>query len=342
MSDSKLRLLQIVSKLPIAPRSISAKQLQSMFRSDGQKVGIRTLQRDLQLLIKHSGLEIEQTKPTGRGKEGVGYCFKSGARTIGPRMDYSSALTLVMANEFVAKLMPETVVQAMQPFVAQAESSLGSDRQKVHAGWRNKVRSVPRYMCFEKPSVAQEVYDAVTTALLEDKCIEITYKEREKPYLLHPLALVDRGLETILVAYVQEYGEHRQFMLHRIRNIQRRTFAVKRPKGFDIDELIASGYFSVPLGRTQHNQIKLKIRLFEKKNAINPRVDITGTPLARDQVIELAEDGRSSTVTATVTDTYELRSWLQGLGARVEVIKPPYLRRVMINNINDLQALYPN
>lgn len=322
------------------PNQKSAKSLQNMLAQMGHDVDIRTLQRDLQVLVEKSGLGIEQTRPTGRGKEGVGYCFKKGAKTLGPKMDYPSALTLVMANEYISKLMPDEVSQAMEPFVAQAEASLGQDRKKVHAGWKDKIRSVPRYMCFEKPCIEPEVHSAVTEALLQDRCIEITYKSRQKPYMLHPLALVDRGLETILVAYVEEYKEHRQFMLHRIRTVRTMTFAVKRPPDFNIDELILRGYFSVPIENNQLEPIELKLRLIELPKVSSARLDIMGTPLSKDQKIEVSEDEYSAIVTATVMDTQELRSWILGLGARAEVIEPVHLRRFVAKTIGSLHETY--
>ena len=340
MANSQLRLLRIVSLLPKHPNQKSAKSLQNVLAQMGHDVDIRTLQRDLQTLVEESGLGIEQTRPTGRGKEGVGYCFKKGAKTLGPKMEYPTALTLVMANEYIAKLMPDEVSQAMEPFIAQAEASLGQDHKKVHAGWKDKIRSVPRYMCFEKPIIQPGIHGAVTEALLQDRCIEITYKSRLEPYMLHPLALVDRGLETILVAYVEEYKEHRQFMLHRIRTVRTTTFSVKRPPDFDIDELILHGYFSVPVENSQLEPIELKLRLLEQPDISSARLDIMGTPLSKDQKIEVSEDESSSIVTATVRDTQELRSWILGLGARAEVIEPAYLRQFVAHTIGLLNEKY--
>jgi len=340
MANAQLRLLEIVRHLPRYPRIISTLNLRTALANANHKVGIRTLQRDLQSLVMESRLGIMQTKPTGRGKEGVGYCFKSDAKTFGPTMDHATALTLVMASEYISQMMPQEAVQAMHPYVGQAEGQLNSDRRKVHAGWRNKVRSVPRYLCFQKPDIDEGVYATVTTALLEDKCIEITYKEREKPYLLHPLTLVDRGIETILVAYAEEYKEHRQFMLHRMRSAKPTTFAVKRPKDFDIDTLIETGYFSVPLDNKRNTPIKLKLQLFKRHDGALPWIDVLGTPLSADQEVKPLGDNTTATLTATVRDTQELRSWLLGLGAQLEVIKPTYLRRFIRETVDVLGGRY--
>jgi predicted DNA-binding transcriptional regulator YafY len=254
-------------------------------------------------------------------------------------MEPSTALTLVMASEFASKLMPEEVSTAMRPYVRQAENTLNAFGKK-HENWKGKVRSVPRYLCFQKPDADPEIYHTVTNALLNDKRIVITYKEREASYQLHPLALVDRGLETILVAYVEEYEEHRQFMLHRINTAKASTISFKRPADFDIDKLIEEKYFSVPLDNDNYEPIKIEFKLFVRPDGAEPWLDIEGTPLSSDQLVQRSEDRQSATVSATVRDTQELRSWLLGLGAQLEVTEPAYLRQFMADSAEVLLDRY--
>jgi predicted DNA-binding transcriptional regulator YafY len=340
VANSHLRLLQIAQLLPMYPHSKTAREIKQKLQEIGQDVRTRTLQRDLLVLMDSPELDIRMTAPTGRGKEGLGYCYRQGAKTLGPEMDISTALSLVMANEHAAKHMPEEVVDAMQPFIAQAQSSLSNPHQRAHASWQNKVRSVPRYQRFQKPTIAPGIYTTVADALHNDHCIEITYQDRDKPYLLHPLALVDRGLETILVAYAQECGEHRQFMLHRIHTVTSTTKPVTRPTDFDIDQLIEDGYFSVPLNNKKSPNIKLEVRLFEQDSITSVSMDVSATPLSSDQKTTLTKDGKSALVKATVKDTQELRTWLLGMGASAEVLKPVYLRRHIAQVIGGMGSRY--
>ena len=342
MADSQLRLLHLATLLPTYPKSKTRDQLrESLYRNYGHVVGVRTLQRDLRTLLDDAYLCVMQTDPTGKGREGLGYCYGKTASTIGPKMEPSTALTLVMASEYASKLMPEEVSEAMRPYVRQAENTLNASGKK-YGGWKEKVRSVPRYLCFLKPDVDEQIYHAATTALLNEKCLVITYKERTKPYQLHPLALVDRGLETILVAYVEEYREHRQFMLHRINTAITTTTSFKRPAEFEVDKLIEEGYFSVPLDNDNYEPMTLKLRLFVRPDGAEPWLDIEGTPLSQDQVVQRSEDRRSATVSATVRDTQELRSWLLGQGAQLEVTEPAYLRQFMADSSAVLWDRYKN
>ena len=106
------------------------------------------------------------------------------------------------------------------------------------------------------------------------------------------------------------------------------------------DELILHGYFSVPVENSQLEPIELKLRLLEQPDISSARLDIMGTPLSKDQKIEVSEDESSSIVTATVRDTQELRSWILGLGARAEVIEPAYLRQFVAHTIGLLNEKY--
>ena len=130
------------------------------------------------------------------------------------------------------------------------------------------------------------------------------------------------------MAYVEDYEEHRQFMLHRIDELTvLNNIHFEVPDSFDIDELIEDGYFAVPRDNDSTKQIKLELRLFEEDRTPSAIWDVDGMELSDDQTIEWAEDKNSARVTATVNDTHEFRTWLLGLGSRVEILKPKSLRQ---------------
>ena len=117
-------------------------------------------------------------------------------------------------------------------------------------------------------------------------------------------------------------------MLHRVDELTvLNNIHFEVPKSFDIDELIETGYFAVPRDNDSTKQIKLELRLFEADHTPSAIWDVDGMELSDDQTIEWAKDKRSARVTATVNDTHELRTWLLGLGSRVEIVKPKSLRQ---------------
>ncbi|HNW78941.1 MAG TPA: WYL domain-containing protein, partial [Candidatus Competibacteraceae bacterium] len=66
---------------------------------------------------------------------------------------------------------------------------------------------------------------------------------------------------------------------------------------------------------------------------------LSETPLSDDQAIEML-DAQTYRLRATVTNTLQLRWWLLGFGAQVEVREPASLRADMAGRARALAALY--
>jgi predicted DNA-binding transcriptional regulator YafY len=106
--------------------------------------------------------------------------------------------------------------------------------------------------------------------------------------------------------------------MHRILMASCTIDPAKVPTGFSLDDYIAKSHFEV---RFSDHRIRLQVRL--KKMWANLLAE---APVADDQTVsDDAEDGWS-VVNATVSDTIQLRRWLHGYGAEVEVQMPSSLR----------------
>ena len=66
---------------------------------------------------------------------------------------------------------------------------------------------------------------------------------------------------------------------------------------------------------------------------------LTESPLSHDQTIESEIDGQVQ-ITATVKKTRQLKWWLLGFGAQVEVVKPKRLRNEFIAIANNMVGRY--
>jgi predicted DNA-binding transcriptional regulator YafY len=88
------------------------------------------------------------------------------------------------------------------------------------------------------------------------------------------------------------------------------------PAGFDLDCYIQEGEFAYPVGEP----IRLEA-VFSRGAAFH----LSETPLSADQRVTDLDDARV-VVHATVENTAELRWWLCGFGAEVEVLAPADLR----------------
>jgi predicted DNA-binding transcriptional regulator YafY len=128
---------------------------------------------------------------------------------------------------------------------------------------------------------------------------------------------VQRGAVTYLLATVSTHQDVRLFALHRFQTAEMLDEPVVRPKGFDLDKYIATGAFGFGAG----NEIKLEAAFSHDAAA-----HLYETPLSQDQLLKPLDKERVK-VSATVSDTSQLRWWLLGFGGEVEVLKPNSLRR---------------
>ena len=62
--------------------------------------------------------------------------------------------------------------------------------------------------------------------------------------------------------------------------------------------------------------------------------------MRRNSYLDVSLDNGKIYVKATVSDTAQLRWWLLGFGAQVEVISPKKLREEIIQNAKDMIKVY--
>ncbi len=109
----------------------------------------------------------------------------------------------------------------------------------------------------------------------------------------------------------------RQMLLHRISHAEIIDERVVPPKGFRLDRYIESGGLGFRCGKA----FKLELLVHELVTRT-----LRETPLGKDKKLT-AHDEEYLRLRVTVPDTVELRTWLQGHGPMIEVVKPVRLRR---------------
>lgn len=329
-NDTLLRLLTMLRRIPQHPRQITARELTERLEAEGFEMSKRTVERDLLSLSEIFPLiSNERSRP-------YGWSWSKDAETFAlPTMLPLQALTLELAHDHLATLLPASLLETLAPYFKCADGVLSSGAGvKKLASWRKKVAIVPPNQPLIPPNYPEEIIEAVHSALLSEQQLEINYTSREqgetKTYPVHPLGIVQRGAVTYLVATMYDYTDIRLLAVHRIHSAQVLELPAKTPKKFDLAKYISQGAF----GFYESGEIKLVVRF------TTPAVEhLYETPLSLNQQIEpdLVDWVR---LQATVPDTAQLRWWLLGFGDQAEVMEPLSLRNEFVNMTQSLHGIY--
>lgn len=325
-----IRQWQMLRQIPRHPFKITAKQLYEKLLAENFAVTKRTVERDLQTLSEVFPLvSDERDKPFGWS------WAKDGAVFDLPGISNTEALTFKLVEQHLKPILPASTLAQLQPYFATADKKLHSlSEQSPSHFWLEKVRVIQPTQTLLPPAVDGDAQRTVSEGLLLDKQIKITYQKRGEDgtveYVVHPLGLVERGQIIYLVCTLFTYQDIRILALHRFRSAQLLDEPCQRPAEFSLDGYIASGAF----GFGGEEVIQLEA-IFS-----NPAGDhLYETPLSADQVLMPLDDNHLK-LSATVVNTEQLRWWLLGFGARVEILAPAKLRGGIALTAQESFALY--
>ena len=331
--DTISRLWLVLRNIPRYPQKITVQSLCLKLSSLGLEVTERTLQRDL---LSLSGLfplvSDDREKP-------YGWSWQQDAKSFDlPGLTVNEAMTWVLAEQHLIKMLPTSAVEHMSPYFKSARDRLDSEPQpRLGRNWLNKVRTVQPTQPLIPPVIDADVQRAVSEALLQEHQVEIRYRrkaEREtKLYRVHPLALIQRGSILYLYSRLFDHPNARILALHRIEQVKiLRDQPAVAPEGFDLDNQLAKG----SLGFGQGKQIQVKLRFYEGKGE-----HLNETPMSPDQqIVEHSGPKGVLTVTAIVAETPQLKWWLLGFGDGVEVLAPESLRHELSEMATRMVARY--
>ena len=328
-NDTQLRQYAMLTLIPQHPRQISAREITAQLESQGFEIGKRTIERDLISFSRIFPLiSNERSKP-------YGWSWSKDAKAFAlPSMSPLQALTLKLAHDHLASLLPASLLSTLAPYFKCAEGVLSSgDGVEKLASWREKVAIVSAGQPLTPPNYSEQVIEAVHSALLTEQQIEISYTTREnnqpKTYPAHPLGIVQRGAVTYLVATIYGYKDIRIFAMHRIQEAKLIKENSLKPEGFNLANYIKKGAFEFE----ENGLIKFVVRM-----TMVAAEHLWETPLSLNQQIT-PSNSNWVYVHATVADTSQLRWWLKGFGEAVEVIEPIQIREefsLMSSSINNI------
>lgn len=323
-----LRQWELLKLLPSRGTGKSASELTKSLNDAGYKITKRQVERDLNDLMEAFTLDRDdRSKPHG-------WKWLTGASADLPGMTISEALSLHLVEDTLKPLLPVSMLEGLEGRFRQAEKqliALGKENRK--AKWASKVRTVSPTMPLMPPVIESGVLAAVQEALLADMQLDVDYRtmssEEGKVLRLHPLAMVNRGAVSYLVATTFDYADVRLYALHRMHSATQTSDQVKRPANFDLDEYIREGGLHFSNGNT--------LRLSALVSPALAKI-LEETPLSEDQ--KLKADGDQMKLTATVADSWQFTWWLLSHGASIEVLAPVALRKKIGGILADAAARY--
>ena len=168
------------------------------------------------------------------------------------------------------------------------------------------------------------------------QALDVEYLARSsnnaKAYVLHPHGLVVRHSVTYLLATVNDYDDVRQFPLQRILTATPSKQAYRLQVDFDLQSYIDNGGFGYAAEGAQ-KWVTLRARIDQDAARM-----LSETHLSEQQSFsEPAADGWVE-LTAVVPNDQQTLWWLQGFGARFDVLEPQEWREAIREQARQILA----
>ena len=315
------RQWELLKTLPTRGAGKTAKDLTKTLNDLGFKVSKRQVERDLSELMDSFDIECNSKSIP------YGWRWIREAPVTFPGLTLEEALSMRLIEEAIRPLLPASILKSAEPRFRQATKKLDSLKKTNKVSrWAEKIRVISPALPLLPPEINQEILETIQSALLSEKQLEIEYcsfdDDEAKPLTLHPLAMVQRGPHTYLVATAFSYPDIRLYSLQRVRNAVINDFRAKRPDDFNIDRYIESGALQFSDGNT----LKLEALVDVDLGRI-----LGETPISKDQKLKMIDNKYK--LKATVLDSWQLRWWILSQADGIEVIKPVKLRREIVNSL---------
>jgi predicted DNA-binding transcriptional regulator YafY len=286
----------------------------------------RTVWRDLRAL-QESGFPIYDERDGHRG------LWRVDAKVL-DAVPFPLSLSEVVALLVSRDLLDPTAAGPFTPSVASAFGKLRAllapralevvDRMRASVG----ARAPGAKLAFAAP----DHRPAVEAALAERRTLRIRYHSRERDAetdrRIDPYHLTYFNGGAYVIAHCHRRGTVRTFALERIRaaTVERETFVV--PPDFDVEAYLRDAWGIVRGELTTVRAVFSRaVAPYIRERLWHPSQELRERPAGR---LELR---------LRVADTGELRRWLLGFGAEVEVLEPAALREAIAGEAGRVVAL---
>ncbi len=324
--DTLQRQWELLRSIPAHGNGASVLELVSKLEAAGYFTTVRTVQRDLINLSTTFPIHCDEDSNKLKWQ-----WMKSATLDI-PNLSITDALSIKMMQAYLTPLLPGAILNALHSRFDQADHRLKTEVSLL-ARWPEKIRTVIPGQPLKAPIIAEKILESIQKALIQEHQIKVNYQSRYKhettEYQLHPLALVQRGPISYLVATAFSYEDVRLYALHRLTSVEILEDEATIPDTFDIDAYIQEGALSFGSGEL----FVLKLRIQS-----DLKTTLTESPLSDDMII--TPDGDKFLATATVQNTWQLKWWIRSQGAQAEILEPQSLRDEFEKSLRETLALY--
>ncbi|MCY1290686.1 WYL domain protein [compost metagenome] len=251
-------------------------------------------------------------------------------------MDAATALALFLSENHLSAMLPQSVLAQLGPQFRRARNYLDGLGRNGLAHWARRVRSLPNGKALLPAQLAPQVWEQVSTALLDGKQLQIEYLSRSKAgvntFRIHPAGLVSRHSISYLIGSANDYTDLRQFALHRIQKVSVLDATAHEHKDFDLDRYIAGGAFTL---RQAPQQVELIAD-------VHPQVAwlLSETPLSEQQSLRPLPGSDWQRLHARVPLDQETLWWIFGLNDQILVHAPSMWAEEIRRKLDSLQRMY--
>ena len=321
------RQWELLKLMPGRRPGMTVRKFCELLEAAGHAVTKRTVERDLDLLSGPFPFVCnDKSKP-------YGWHWLPGTHFDIPCIGLAEAVSLGLLENLLRQLIPRTFVESLEGRFSAAQEKLNALPKNAYAKWTDLVRYIPPGMPFLPPSINAAVLSAVQDALLHRCQLKVSYAGPgvtiPKQLVLHPVALIQQGERSYLLATTFKYENLVQYAVHRIHSAEILAEQSKRPKGFSLDAYLAQGGGQFGNGE----EIHLKAHLTDNLAAI-----LRETAISRDQ--KITTRAGKITLTATVKNSWQLHFWILSQGPFITVLQPTSLRKKIVDQLQETLATY--
>lgn len=305
--ETLLLALELLRRIP-RNRKVSASELHEQLQGAGIERGLRTIQRQLEMLTEHFEVERDdRDKP-------YGYRWKQRAKGfVLPRLTEQESLLLMLAELHLRNILPASLMKSMEGFFQEARANLGpSTNAGLEREWLKKVRIVSTTQPLLPPRVDPKIFESVSNALYRNQWLSVEYRNaagRRTKYDVMPLGLAQQGPRLYLVCRYYGFANERSLALHRLASADVKSETFERPAEFDLQKYDDEGRFGFGNGK------RVRLSFLIHKSAGQHLLE---SPLSSDQ--QATEIGEDIEIVATVVESAQLEWWLRSFGQQVRRI----------------------